>query len=51
MKIIVDEMPNNPKDCLFSKRNCEYGQVCKLKLCVCKNTKECACLTAIRIKE
>lgn len=44
MKIIVDEMPNTPKDCLFSKRNCEYGQICQLRTKVCRDVKDCECL-------
>ena len=30
MRIIVDKMPEQPKDCLFSLWNCEYGWRCKL---------------------
>ena len=30
MKILVSEMPEFPRDCLFSKFNCEYGWLCKL---------------------
>lgn len=35
MKFIIDSFPKNPKECLFSKRNCEYGYICGL------NKKEC----------
>ena len=44
MKIVVDEMPKSPKDCLFSKRDCEYGLICKLQSCVCRHVNECECL-------
>ena len=30
MKILIDKMPKQPKDCLFVKWNCEYGWMCKL---------------------
>lgn len=30
MKIIVDALPTEPEECLFSKWNKEYGYVCKL---------------------
>lgn len=30
MKILVDEAPKSPKDCLFAKWNCEYGWVCRI---------------------
>lgn len=29
MKIIVDELPKEPKECLFCYWNCEYGWLCK----------------------
>ena len=35
MKFIIDSFPKSPKECLFSKRNCEYGYICSL------NKKEC----------
>lgn len=50
MKIIVDELPRIPRDCLFSKWNCEYGWICKLYKSkdeygldspICKNTEKC----------
>ena len=30
MKILVDKMPRQPKECLFCKWNCEYGWICNL---------------------
>ena len=36
MRIIVDALPTEPKDCLFSKWNCEYGYLCKLLGGVCQ---------------
>ena len=47
MRILVDKMPETPKECLFSKRNVEYGMVCQLQRCVCNLNKErkgCPCL-------
>ena len=32
MKIVVDELPESPKKCLFSQRNVEVGYVCTLRL-------------------
>lgn len=29
MRIIVDKIPEQPKDCFFSLWNCEYGWLCK----------------------
>ena len=36
MRIIVDEMPKEPKECLFARWNCEHGWLCtwiKYKQC------------------
>ena len=44
MKIVVDEIPKTPKECFFSWYNCEYGQICNFKSCLCTDTKECSCL-------
>lgn len=35
MKIIVDALPTDPKECLFSKWNCEFGYVCKFCNALC----------------
>lgn len=46
MKIIVDEMPKKPKECLFSRWNCEYGFLCsqiKYKLKPCYLVKNMPC--------
>ena len=48
MKIIVNEMPVNSKECLFSYRNCEYGCVCKLKKEVCNDSSKCDVLTVYK---
>lgn len=52
MKILVDEKPLKPKKCLFSKRNVEYGYICKLghHLLLCKDTRDCEYLE-VRKKE
>ena len=60
MKIIVDELPKDPIDCLFSVRNSHNGIVyytCSLKEniegkyknspCICKDTSNCMCLKKI----
>lgn len=54
MKIIVDALPESPKDCPFSKRNVEYGYVCTLRpyiheahgkpCCTCRRVELCECL-------
>lgn len=57
MRILVDEIPKYPEDCLFSIRNANNGVVyytCILKEniqgkhknspCLCKSTKYCNCL-------
>lgn len=54
MKIIVDKLPETPKECLFSQRNVEYGYICQLRpyipeargkpACVCKDCSKCECL-------
>lgn len=31
MKIIVDEIPSKPGECLFARWNCEYGWMCTFK--------------------
>jgi len=30
MRILVDKLPNKPSECIFSKRDCEYGIICTL---------------------
>ena len=58
MKIIVDEMPNTPKECLFAERNVEIGYVCSLRglnpdgkrtRCICK-PENCDRLTTLSKK-
>lgn len=59
MKIIVDEMPETPRDCLFSEEkrlgDNFTGYICTLRFdipgkkpkntqCLCKDTKFCECL-------
>lgn len=51
MKIIVDKLPESPRDCLFSKRHVELGYICQLRpyieeaqakpFCLCKNVENC----------
>lgn len=41
MKILVDEIPNSPKECAFSYRNCEYGWICRINCRVCKDVEMC----------
>lgn len=36
MKIIVDEIPEKPKECLFRAWNCEYGFLCQFIKARCK---------------
>lgn len=51
MKILVNEKPHKPKECLFSKRNVEYGYICKLGYHpLCKDTTDCKYLE-VRKKE
>lgn len=55
MKVVVDKIPTTPKECLFSKRNVEYGYTCQLhsfnpntnckSLHPCRDTKRCDYLT------
>ena len=60
MKILVDEIPEYPQDCLFSilnKHNGETYYTCMLKEniegkhknspCLCKSTKYCNCLKEV----
>lgn len=58
MKIIVDKMPETPRECLFSQRHCEYGYLCNLRPLVndgvhlrptkprirCESVGDCDCL-------
>jgi hypothetical protein len=50
VRFIVDEFPNQPKECLFSKWNREFGYVCILcnKECTLKEhlLKKCEYLLA-----
>lgn len=49
MKILVDERPKEPKDCLFAERTYRGNYVCKFQggcIC-CENTKECKFLKRI----
>ena len=63
MKVAVTEMPETPRDCLFSVQNCEVGYVCTLRAyipeadesgtgykpkCVCKNVNHCECLEVVK---
>lgn len=50
MKIVVDKMPETPKDCLFSELSPGFAYMCKLEKpkCVCKNTGKCNKLSTIR---
>lgn len=29
MRVLVDEYPERPSDCIFAKWNCEYGHICQ----------------------
>ena len=64
MKIIVDKLPKNPVDCLFSVRSTYSGIVyytCSLKEnikgkhknspCICKDTSNCICLKELFSQE
>ncbi len=46
MKLLVDSLPENPRDCLFSYYNCEVGWFCKFGSRTCKLVKklDCDCL-------
>ena len=44
MKVLVDEMPKTPKECLFSKFNCEYGYICCIKQGRCQHSFNCKVL-------
>ena len=54
MKVIVDKLPENPRECLFSQLNVEYGYMCMLRpytgdahrkpQCLCKGINHCDCL-------
>lgn len=46
MKIKVDELPKEPKKCLFSKFDCEYGWVCQFSMRRCRDTSKCEFLSA-----
>ena len=42
MRVLVDEYPERPSDCIFAKWNCEYGHICqfsKRRCCV----ESCSC--------
>ena len=50
MRIIVDEIPKEPIDCLYSevrKRNEHHWIVCTKGDFVCKDTKQCKYLVAL----
>lgn len=44
MKIMVDEMPRIPSECLFGRWDCEYGWMCRIEYEKCKDAKECTLL-------
>lgn len=43
MRVIVDNLPEAPSVCLFSKWNCEYGFICKFSKQDCRLTKKQGC--------
>lgn len=43
MRIIVDKMPEQHKDCLFILWNCEYGWRCMLTKDSCNLSKNLKC--------
>lgn len=49
MKILVDERPKEPKECLFSEKTLSENYVCKFQgsCMVCKDTKKCEFLKRI----
>ena len=59
MRIIVDEIPKTPGECLFSRFNVEYGYLCTLSpslhgrkvVTKCSDTKVCQCLCTIHKTE
>ena len=47
MRIRVDKMPEGPKDCLFVRRNVEYGYICPFQHSTCcleHDGEKCPCL-------
>ena len=57
MKIVVDKLPETPKDCLFSEKTIYNNYACTLRpyiekmnikpKCICKSVDECDCLVFI----
>ena len=49
MKILVDERPKEPKECLFSEKTLSENYVCKFQgsCIVCGDTKKCEFLKQI----
>lgn len=61
MKIIVDKLPETPRECLFSQHHCEYGYLCMLRPLVksgeyrtprkpltrCESVGDCECLIEV----
>ena len=47
MQILVDKMPETPKECWFVKFNIERGYICPLQKCSCSieyGLGKCPCL-------
>lgn len=61
MRIVVDKLPDKPRDCLFSKRNVKYGYVCQLRPfipdangkppCLCNDCSNCECLVELKERQ
>lgn len=54
MKILVDELPKEPRKCWFAKRNVEYGYICTFQHHVCNlefEREECPCLKELKVEE
>ena len=45
MKIIVDKLPQNPKECIFSEKTYSDSYVCGFHDCVSCNPKTCEYLS------
>ena len=63
MRVVVDQLPESPRDCLFSQHHCEYGYLCMLRPLVntgednrrrkpiirCSGVHECECLVELEL--
>lgn len=51
MKLVVDQLPKNPEDCIFSQLICKDVVNCKIGYQpICKDTTKCPFLMSLTVK-